>query len=248
MARTKPTWVFVVGAYRTGSTTQFLLTEQVVQRTKQGMSIGYHNEKRLVEHDQHRDVPYVVCKVFIYLPETSVHGACFLHENRIKVIGTVRDPRDIMVSMRERSKALGNHEWSFEHVVTEELPKWLKQFNQWTDLGKELVHVAHFEDMITNLPREVQAIAKHLDVPIGAAQAGRIGRSLTAGAQKARKKRFMALKSRNESSKEHPVLPSIPALKFATAGHWVDWLSADEAHLIEQYAGEYMERWGYAFS
>ncbi len=241
----KPTWVFIVGTYRTGSTTQYLLTEAIVKRTGSGKGLGYEQECKLVRFDEAKYGRYLVAKVFKYLPETSEQGQMFLEEKRLKAIGTTRDPRDVIVSMRERSRDLGNTEWSFEKTVTRDFPVWLGQFNRWADLGKGLVLVTRFEDMIVDLEREVYRIARHLSILIVPRPAMQIASDFALSAQKHRKAQFLARK--NKGTREHPMLPSIPGWKFGTAGHWPEWLAPAEVALVEEHAKDYMERWGYRF-
>lgn len=240
----KPTWLFVVGSYRTGSTSQYLLAEALVQRTNSGIGIGYHTESKLVEYDKTEDARYIVCKVFIFLPETSEQGRRFLEGGRLKAIGTVRDPRDIIVSMRERSKDLHNVAWNFEQTVTQDFPIWLGQFDRWAQLGPQVTLVTRFEDMILDLEKEVRRIAQHLDIQVTQEVALQIARDFSLPAQIRRKQRFLARKNQVEG-REHPVLPSIPGWKFGTAGHWKMWLLPAEALLVQKHAQDYMQRWGY---
>lgn len=239
----KPTWVFIVGTYRTGSTTQYLLTEAIVERTKSGIGIGYEKESKLVEFDKVENGRYVVAKVFKFLPRTSAQGRKFLEENRLRAIGTVRDPRDIIVSHRERSKDLGNTEWSFQETVKRDFPKWLGQFKRWADLGPDLVLVTRFEDMIVDLKKEVNRIARHLGISVSSDLAYHIAAAFTLTAQMRRKKRFFAKK--DPSKREHPMLPSIPGWKFGTFGMWKTWLSPVDARLVTKHTAAYMKRWGY---
>ena len=239
----KPTWVFIVGTYRTGSTTQYLLTEAIVERTGSGIGIGYEKESKLVEFDKPKNGRYVVAKVFKFLPETSEQGKKFLGENRLRVVGTVRDPRDIIVSHRERSKDLGNTDWNFQETVTRDFAVWLGQFRQWANLGPELVLITRFEDMIVDLEKEVNRIAQHLNIKVSRALAYRIAADFSLPAQIRRKKKFFG--SKDPSKREHPMLPSIPGWKFGTSGMWKTWLSPVDARLVTKHTAFYMKRWGY---
>ena len=58
----KPTWVFVAGAYRTASTTQYQMARDIVEQTENGIGIGYHTERKLKEFDE-KESDLVVCKV-----------------------------------------------------------------------------------------------------------------------------------------------------------------------------------------
>ena len=239
-----PTWVFVVGTYRTGSTTQYLLTEAIVERTESGIGIGYEKESKLIEFDKPENGRYVVAKVFKFLPETSEQCKRFLKEGRLKVVGTTRDPRDIAVSMQERSRDLGNDNWDFRTTVTRDFPIWLGQFERWANLEPELVLVTRFEDMIVDLEKEITRIAQHLDIKVSEDLVYRIAADFTLPAQTLRKRRFFERKDRSKG-REHPMLPSLPGVKFGTSGHWRTWLTSVEARLVQKHARAYMIRWSY---
>ena len=103
----KPTWVFVAGPYRSGSTTQYRIVEDIIDETNNGKGIGYHTEKKLKEFDVEGNKPFVVCKVFEFLPESfrgeESYGKTLHDEGRVMSVVSVRDPRDIIVSMRKRA-------------------------------------------------------------------------------------------------------------------------------------------------
>jgi len=230
----KATWVFVVGMYRTASTCQYLLTEDVVQETDSGIGIGYHTEAKLKDFDDYQG-RYVVCKVFKYLPETSEWGQKFLQEGRIKAVGTVRDPRDIITSMMRRAGG----QWDFEKVVRTELPVWIRQFEKWVALGSR-TRVVRYEDMVVDLRREVERIAAFLDIELPEGMDVEIARRYTVEAQKRRAEQI-----RGTGQREHPWLPSIPGIVFGTSGQWQEYLSPAQARLIEAVAEAYMRRWKY---
>jgi hypothetical protein len=243
----KPTWVFVVGMYRSGSTTQYRMAEEIVQSTENGVGIGYHTEARLEQHDLREDLPgkgYIVCKVFIYLPETSPHGARFLQEERTKVAGTTRDPRDIYVSMRARESDRGAPVGIdyFETTVRENFPRWFAQFDQWADLPG--AHVVRFEEMTKDLVGEVRGIARLLDIPLSEEQAQEIASHYTIEAHRQSREEYLQSEDR-ENRREHSVLPSIPDIRFGTSGHWRNHLTAVEARVIQEMTARYMARWGY---
>lgn len=165
-----PFWVFVSGTYRTASTTQYCIARDIVEETKSGIGIGYHTEKRLEERDRDTRKGYiVVCKVFKFLPETSRWGKQFLEEGRLKAVCTVRDPRDIIVSMKSRGgarKVDGTKVASFDfrQTATESFPVWLGQLEQWADLGPKITMVTRYEDFVVNLYKEARRIARHLGI------------------------------------------------------------------------------------
>ncbi len=246
----KPVWVFVVGTYRTGSTTQYRIVSDVVESTQSGTGIGYHKEERLIEHDDDRE-KYIVCKVFRYLPHESEPAKKFLRQNRIRVIGTVRDPRDIFVSMQERDRNTPRWDsWDPHKRVSEELPEWFRWFNTWTSLPKENVYVSKFENMINDLLGETLRIAQFLGIPMDERMGSAISKEYQIPMLKKRKadywtKRRKMVEEGKSAPKEHSVLPSLPAVKFGTSGHWRQWLHPAEARRVMEYCREYAQRWEY---
>lgn len=247
-----PTWVFVAGTYRTASTTQYQLTRDIVEGTGNGIGIGYHQEKKLARFDT-EDVRYVVCKVFEFLPEgfrgELSLGKKFLDENRLKAVVSIRDPRDIIVSMRKRSTDLGKeivwegdgeNQWSFVHTASVDFPKWLGDLEKWIDLGPELTLVSKFELFTSNLYREVRRIADHLDISLSNDAAKDIAAKYTIASMTQRKREAKA-----DGRAEDSWLPSVPSVVFGSSGIYRTWLTPREQASVEKYNGEFMRRFGY---
>lgn len=247
----RPTWAFVVGTYRTGSTTQHRIAAAIVESTNRGKDIGYHKESRLVENDESPN-QINVCKVFRFLPAESETAGRFLKEGRIRVIGTVRDPRDIFVSMQERERRGGRiAKFDARERIETLLPLWFGWFDTWTSLPKETVYVSKFETMIVDLAAEALRIAAFLGVRLSRKDAMRITNPFKVPAQKATKEAYWKNRRKIEKKgevapREHPVLPSIPSVEFGTSGHWPIWLHPSQVKSIEKHCKDYMTRWGYA--
>lgn len=246
-----PRWVYVAGTYRTASTTQYCITRDIVEETKSGIGIGYHTEQRLEDYDRDtRKGHIVVCKVFKFLPQTSPWGKQFLEEGRLQAICTVRDPRDIIVSMKSRGgarKVDGTKvaSFDFKQTATENFPVWLGQLEQWVDLGPKITMVTRYEDFVVNLYKEAQRIAEHLGINADQDLLKTIAKRYTVQTLVAAKKEFLQKKRDGEDVKEDPALPSIPAIKFGTSGQWRTWLSTGEIALVNETCAKFMERFGY---
>ena len=240
----KPTWVFVAGTYRTASTTQYRMVRDVVEEAGTGIGIGYHTEDKLKEYDTPESGKFVVCKVFKFLPDgfrgESSKGKLFLDEGRLKATVTIRDPRDIAVSMMRRAQRLGNDDWDFSHTVTEEFPEWLGDLEKWIDLGRGITMLTRFEEMTANLYREVNRIADHLKIHVPKELAHDIASRHTISAIREHKR-----KAREEGVKEDPHLPQIPGIVFGTSGLYPQWLTYPQRREIEDANQEFMERFGY---
>lgn len=280
----KPVWVFVAGSYRTGSTTHFQMTRDVVVAGNAGIAIGYHNERRLRDFDaldfgnleavreiyaRHkiacpfdkppqfsRKAPYIVCKVFEYLPDgfrgESSHGKLLHRQKRIRAVVSVRDPRDIATSMRRREEQRSddgrreNTPFDFENLVTQKFPVWLAAMEKWVDLGPEVSLVSRFEEFTRDLEQEVRRIAAHLKVEVDDDTVQRIAAEYEIDAIRERKDKFWKKRRKDPDVNEDPALPSIPALLFASSGQWRRELSKEEARLVYRVNRAFFERFGYA--
>jgi len=251
MSKSLPTWVFVAGTYRSASTMHYLMTEAIVERTNNGKGIGYHTEDKLVEFDVEGNKPFVVCKVFQFLPdgfkkpnETEAkpsYGKVIHDKGRMMSVVSVRDPRDIIVSMRKRGDGREGG-FDFERAVTENLPVWLGDVIKWIDFDPVCSYWSKFEEFTQNLLRETRAIAKHLEIDLSYSLAKSIAKELTVSAQRKRQEEH---KNAKPEEREHPWLPSIPGIVFGTSGHYQTWLNAAERRMVEDANRGFMERFGY---
>lgn len=244
---TKPTWVFVAGTYRTGSTTQYEITRTIVEATNNGLGVGYHTEEKLKEYDTSGH-DMIVCKVFaplwLYYYDThdgmkqkESYGKRIFEEGRLKAVATIRDPRDIMASIKRRNR--DKREFNFHHVATKELPNWLKDLAKWIDLG-ELVYYSKFEEYTQHLPRETANIAHHLGIALGKNQHHEIGNLFRIDEMETRKSEH---NKPPEQERRH--LPSVPGIVFGTSGQWRQWLSRPEQVAVYDTNKWFFERFGY---
>jgi len=232
------------------------MARDIVEETNCGIGIGYHTESRLEERD--RDTPkkrIVVCKVFKFLPQTSPWGEKFLKEGRLKALCTIRDPRDIIVSMKSRGGARKKDgrkvgDFDFHLTASEFFPVWLGQLEQWIDLGPRITMMTKYEELIVNLYKEAKRIARHLEINADDDLLKTIAKRYTIQSQLDAKKKHQearkkAMDEEENAPREDPWLPSVPAIKFGTSGHWRTWLSTGEVALVEKHNRGFMERFGY---
>ena len=246
----KPTWVFVAGTYRTASTTQYCIARDIVEETHSGIGIGYHQESKLRDFDVPSPHRYVVCKVFEFLPngfqgQPSV-GQIIYQEERLRVLATIRDPRDIITSMQERHKRQMEDPrhmrgpFDFEERVTVDFPRWLGQLEDWINLGPEITLTSRYEEFTQDLVGEVRRISRHLGLLLEDKNIRKIALRYTTDAIQERK-----LRKRKASQKEDPWLPSIPGILFGKSGTYQDHLTPKEIELVEEANGEWMRKFGY---
>jgi hypothetical protein len=237
---TKPTWIFNCGIYRSASTTQYQITRDIVENTNNGRGVGYHSRKKLQEYDIPNSERYIVCKAFVFLPSICRLTSGFLDENRIKAVCSIRDPRDVIASMKVRHNRHFPDPFPTRHRITVDLPKWLGDLQQWADLGPKLCYVSRYEDFTVNLKREVRNIAKFLDVELPNDKADEIAERYTAKAIQTRKE-----ERRGKKGREDPYLPNVPDILFGKSGAHEEHLSNAERKWTEEYNRGFMERWGY---
>lgn len=245
----KPTWVFVVGPPRSGSSTQYDITRTIAEDKNKGIGIGYHTEDQLKEYDRSGH-DMIVCKVFAYLPEyyydvpngmrkRESYGRKIFDEGRLKAVMTIRNPFDIVTSMKRRDIDRGQ-DFDFKKVLSE-LPRHFGDALAWASLSPDIIYISRFEDYTAHLPRETANIAHHIGIPIEMDEAHRIGNLFKIDEIKKRKGRQHNPPPENE--KRH--LPSVPDIKFGTSGQWQTWLSRPEQNAVREVAAEYIERFGY---
>jgi len=246
----KPTWVFSCGMYRTASTTHYEMTRDIVELTGNGVGIGYHQEKKLHEFDAPTTHRYVVCKVFEFLPggfrDEHSHGEVIRRERRLKACATIRDPRDIIVSMRERHRrqmedpARQAVPFDFKHRAEEEFPAWLSNLHKWIGLGPSTCLLSRYEVWTNNRVEEVRRIADHLEIDLTRDQVRGIAGDYTLKAIVDRKKA-----SRTAKEREDPWLPSIPGPLFGTSGAHKEYLSEKEENMLVRANRVWIRRYGY---
>lgn len=236
-----PLWLFVAGIYRSGSTTQYEMTRDIVEKTNVGIGIGYHTESKLKEFDASNN-RIVVCKVFEPLFDgfqgKPSYAKKIFDENRASAIVTIRDPRDIITSMKKREEGRnkkGNSEpWSFKKTALENFPVWLKRLDSWIEHG---AMVTRYEDMITDLHGECKRIASHVGIEADDKLLKSIANNYSISSINKRKQ------------KDKGMLPSRPAIVFGTSGTNKTWLTDNERAMIEsqESAGRFMEKYGYRY-
>lgn len=244
----KPTWLFIAGTYRSGSTTQYRIVRDIVNKTGNGRACGYHTEPKLAEFDLRTD-RFIVCKVFKCLPLDGFKGRLslartFYEERRLKALITVRNPLDIITSMMERHRRqLENPKdnaepFDFHHRATIDFPEWLGDLDKWADLPD--TYVARFEKFTADLEGEVNRIGRYLGIPLDPALSADIARRHTVDGIREYKKAM-----RDQGKREDPWLPAIPGILFGRPNVYQDHLTPAQIALMKEYNGQWMMRWGY---
>ena len=251
----KPIWIWSCGTYRTASTTHYMMTRDIVKLTKNGKGIGYHREDKLKEFDIPSKHKFIVCKVFEFLPSgfkgrkdhvgKSI-GQTIYRDGRAKAFATIRDPRDIICSMRERHRrqmedpAHQRKPFDFQHRVEIDFPIWLGQLNKWIELGPTITMVSRYERWTNNLLEETYRIAEHLEIELTREQARGIAANHTPKRIVERKKA-----KRRAKEREDPWLPSVPGILFGTSGAHKEHLTKKEEDMLIKANRKWMKKYGY---
>lgn len=244
----KPIWIFVAGTYRSGSTTQYRIARDLVEASGRGVGIGCHTEAKLKEWDE-TDNEFIVCKVFeplwLGFQGSPSYDQNIFSESRGRAIVTIRNPLDIITSMKHREEgrdATGNHieAWDFEQTAKEFLPVWLGNLNKWIEQGMGLCLTSRFEVMTTDILGECKRIAKFLELQISEDRLREIAQQNTKEGITQYKK-----KCAKEGIKEDDYLPQIPEIVFGTSGHWRNELTEEQANMVIEYNKEFMQKYGY---
>lgn len=251
---TKPTWVFVAGPPRSGSSTQYDMTRTVIEDNNKGIGIGYHTEEKLIEWDK-TGHDMIVCKVFAFLPEyyydthdgmrkRESYGKRIFDEGRLKAVCTVRDPVDMIASMKWRAFKRNDNKFNFKEELNK-LPVWLGDVTKWIDLGPDITYWSKFEEYTTLLPREVSSIARHLGVDLSDDEHHRIGNLFTIEAIERRRGKQHNQPPPDEINWKNRHLPSVPSILFGIPGAGKTHLSWPQRKAIREISAEFIERFGY---
>jgi len=160
----------------------------------------------------------------------------------VKVLVTIRDPRDIATSIRVRRDGIMEAQeptpW-FEEMATVRLPKWLGNLEKWVDLGN-VVMVSRYEVMIAYLRGEVDNICKHLGIELDYRTKQAIADRYTKTAMTER--RELAIQT---GKRQDEWLQAIPPIIFGSSGAYKSCLSDEERTLVEESTAKFMDRFGY---
>jgi len=170
-------WVFCCGMRRSGSTLQYQLAARIVEEEGIGKRIEWvRPEDFPIIKEKYKD--YKGLKIFkshIYTPEI---GAEFKNQNAVGVY-IYRDIRDAFLSQKSKSKVNFSVMW-----VQNFLNSAIKNYYAWT--SQPGMHVSKYEEVVDNLPLEVQRIATHLGITYEESKCNKIAEEYSLERQKER--------------------------------------------------------------
>jgi hypothetical protein len=237
-------WVFCCGMQRSASTLQFQIAAELVERAGLGERVGWVRPEQFPRLlDKHgSDGKWKVFKNHVCTPEMAAEF------ERGAAIGiySYRDVRDVMASVMRKYRATFDKIWDGGF-----LESCLDNYRRWTSLPGVLV--SKYEEVMADLPSEVQRIAAHIGLPVDRGTAARIAASYTRDRQLERIDR-----SRKGPDLQRGTLPDVffdphtllhtDHITSGETGGWKTMLSPDQAALIEAHARGWLLGHGYALS
>jgi len=185
------TWVFCAGMIRSGSTLQYQLAAEIVERTSIGFRVAYSPEDEFDAVREQLVVPSQF-KVFkAHVCTTTLKRECLEYD--AKVVYSFRDIRDVAVS------AMRKFGLSFHELVTK---GWLDQaitdYYNWTSMP--MVSISRYEELCVDIHLEVSKISAFLGSCLSTEDLQNIADEYGLEQQLARIKRFNQQRRANISS------------------------------------------------
>lgn len=234
-------WIFCCGMIRSGSTLQYQITGQLVEEAGLGKRIAW------TKHDRFTDIrkeyaDYGGWKVFKTHEFTDEMAAEFTRQNA-RGVYIYRDLRDVFASIMRKNLKKFDQLWNERF-----LERCLYNYKQWTSLPHMLI--SKYEDVINNLPAEVESIAKHLDIPIDAERCNDVASNYSLQQQKKRIEAFKKSLRENKSEQNfdpHTLLHT-NHIHSGSVGGWKDSLTPKQVAMIEAKARDWFVENGYTLA
>lgn len=154
-------WIFCCGMYRSASTLQFQIVNQLVKDAGIGTQIGWIDAQRFCEvrHAYEQSQHLKVVKVHQF---TDAIGLEF-NQNKAMGVYTFRDIRDVYASMMQQQQKSFDAIWNWHGC--DFIQNCLNNYKQWTSLPRVLVSQYEF---CQDVSQQVKRIAVHLGIDINA--------------------------------------------------------------------------------
>lgn len=154
-------WVFCCGMMRSGSTLQYQITSEIVERTNRGKRLGFLYSPDLLRRWQ---AEYYDADKFLVVKCHDYHDdfAQLLSGGLAKSIYIYRDIRDVVTSWMNMQQR------TFEEVIRSNfVADQLENYYSWTHVDNILI--SRYEDLILKsegLSDEIRRIAQHLNITL----------------------------------------------------------------------------------
>lgn len=231
-------WVFCCGMRRSGSTLQFQLAARIVEAERLGKRVEWIRPQDFpIVREKYRDFEGLkVFKSHIYTPEI---GREFEERNAIGIY-IYRDIRDAFVSQKTKDKSSFHAMWLQNFLEAS-----MKNYYAWKRLPGMLV--SRYEDVMRDLPREVQRIAGHLGVQYDAERSTKIAEEYSLERQRERiaKSTPGNLQHHQHATFDSKELLHLNHIHSGEAERWRRELSPRQTELVQRKARNWLLENGY---
>jgi hypothetical protein len=237
-------WIFCCGMQRSGSTLQFQITARLVEEAGLGQRVEWVKPDRFPQlRQKYAEYPgWKVSKSHICTDDMAAE----FHRHNAMGVYVFRDPRDVFVSTMRKYAASFDVLWGSGF-----LEECLYHFHRWTSLPRVLVQ--SYEQMISDLPGEVERIAAHLEIPVDRQNCEQIAAEYTIERQRERIEEAKRTGNLQQESARGPRFDPYTNLhtdhiQSGEIGGWKGILSAQQVALIEDQARDWLLSHGYALT
>jgi hypothetical protein len=162
-------WIFCAGMIRSGSTLQYQLASEIVERSNMGCRARYAPEAEFPALAASASGQLRVFKAHVCTPALEEMA----NSGRAAVVYSYRDIRDVALSAMRK--------FSFDSLSQLLAAGWLQQaivdYHKWTSMPA--LHVGRYEDFVSDVPKEARLINEFLASPLGESEATAIGREFS---------------------------------------------------------------------
>lgn len=162
-------YIFAGGMQRSGSTLQYNIAAELVERFKVGSRAAWTEDHASYFSGRPRDAQLVVFKSHVLSPPIAE----LISEGDAVALTCHRDIRDVAASWQVK---LGRRQRLKE--VVRRTSKAIEDFTSWESLPPARVLVSRYETMVEAVPDEVSRIAEMLGLAIGPPDVDAISRAL----------------------------------------------------------------------
>jgi len=230
-------WVFCCGMMRSGSTLQYNIASDIVERHRLGRALGYvtADDFRRLHREHAGSDGMLVVKCHAYLGGARE----LLAQDRARAIYSVRDIRDVLVSLMHMKG------FTFDELQQE---GWiyviLAQHQAWA--GAERMLVSKYCTMIVDMHNEVRRIAEHLGVALTEEEIASTAERFGLDAQKQRMPRSAeGLATNGAEWFESATLLHRNHIRSGEVEQWKTELTRSQIALIEHIAYDWLVAHGH---
>ena len=234
-------WIFCCGMIRSGSTLQYQLTAEIVEKLGNGKRLGFVNNESFKELQKKEDPEK---EMLVVKSHYFLQGAnnC-IKEGRGKAVYVYRDVRDVVPSFMNVSGA------SFGASVFA-MEKSLNEYKKW--VNTEDILISKYEELVEDVKREVGRITEYLGLTLDDSIADEIAMKFSLQEQKKRIKQTNYKKIDEEIGRENAPEPHSLLKKnhinSGESGQWNVALSRFQIGMIESIAYDWLKEKGYPIS